>query len=317
MSNIIYVDALITKALNLDNTPLSQQTFQAADIVEFMDDELQTNIVAEVNKVREEYFVTNYDVTVTSDTPYVDIPGESIGLALRDVFLTDSTGNLTGRCKRLDPDEIGTTTGGLSPAIPFSFPFAMQRYYIANNRMFFTPRIQGTQNIRLRYFLHPNNLCLQANSGVILTKNGGNQVSLNNADPVWVIGTQLDFLVPTIPFQFRVVAATITDITGFSITLDAASYAQVQVGDICAATTFAPVVQFFSRQVYPLLAQAVSTKILAAQADMEALQVSQAKYTQLLKNFISVISPKVQSDARAIKNPNSPFNFGRSSRYFW
>lgn len=325
------VDDLVQQVLEIDNTPIAQATFSAAQIAQYLDFEMHNTIVPTVKKCNEEYFINTLSVVVGPDTPYVPIPSYAAGFALRDIYLYDTgTGSTTiGKINRINPDQIPYISGA-NTMFGGIFPTGMsQQYYFENNNIVFWPRLTNQFVCHVRYFKSPNHLMSPATVGGQITgKLASNMLQLDNVPSTWTTFTgvnrlQVDITTPTSPYNFRmypdanpnpssvvigipgipIIAANVISVQpGFIVEVDADTWAAAQAGDFMWTTETCGFVQSLPFEAYELIKMRASMRILKAQGDLQNLNISAQMYNALQDDFVALITPKVQNMPEKIWN---------------
>lgn len=134
--------------------PISQNTFSYADIVAIINEELHLNAVPSIKEAHEEYFVyKDKPVPLVNGISRYPIPSRAIGMALRDVNWSDSSGSFF-KMTRIAPEdkEFFQQNVGSNQAIG--------KYYLEGNEIVLTPQIStgATGNLNFFIFLRPNYL---------------------------------------------------------------------------------------------------------------------------------------------------------------
>jgi hypothetical protein len=258
-----------------------------------------TSIVPVLDSVSEEYFVTNCDYTYSSSQTVYAIPPRAVGGKLRDVVFVDNSGNEIA-IPRLRPEQIkgGSQSIRYSPA-PWGF-------YLANNSIVLYVGASGTTpaaypTLRLKYLRRPNILTLQANAGQILAING-NVATLDNVPTTWTTSTVVDVISNTPHFSSIADDKTITLISGFDVTFSAIP-AAAAVGDWVAVSGYSPIPQI-PVETHLLLAQYGAAKTLEAMGDGEGVQIALAKAEAMKKDFLMIVSPRVEGSVIKLYSNN-------------
>ena len=331
------VDQLVSEILSIDNTPVNQQTFLPNTVIQFMDDELQNNIVPLILRAREEYFVTSYLYTVgLNGVQSIQIPNDCAAFRVRDLYLYNQNGQTnTGAYKaiRFNPDSFGNFNGVYYPLYTNG---SSPRYYIENNVLKFYPTLSATYTADLRVLKQPNHLvsyvccagqitALGANNtvtvdnvpqGTNILPNGYGDWTLNSG----VNATTVDVLQPDAPFNFRTDANTstmtqtggtlpligrqIVAVNGNQITLDAGTYKSLKVGDFLVTNETSPFIQYVPFGAYNLIKYGASMRILKAQGDLVNWSVTAELFNAALDTFLNSITPKVENMPKKIGGGN-------------
>jgi hypothetical protein len=146
-------DDLIASIKRRISFPLSQNTFQYSDLVAFLNEEMQLSAVPTVKQEHEEYFVYKVTVPLVNGVSRYEIPNRAIGMALRDVKYSDSSGNFYDMT-RIAPDDKAffQQSNGSNQTI--------SKYYIEGNEIVLTPLVQAGASGKLNFFIYlrPNSL---------------------------------------------------------------------------------------------------------------------------------------------------------------
>jgi hypothetical protein len=146
-------DDLIASIKRRISFPLSQNTFQYSDLVAFLNEEMQLSAVPSVKMEHEEYFVYKVSVPLVNGVSRYEIPNRAIGMALRDVKYSDSSGNFYDM-SRIAPDDKAffQQSNGSNQTI--------SKYYIEGNEIVLTPLVQAGAVGKLNFFIYlrPNSL---------------------------------------------------------------------------------------------------------------------------------------------------------------
>jgi hypothetical protein len=146
-------DDLIASIKRRISFPLSQNTFQYSDLVAFLNEEMQLSAVPTVKEEHEEYFVYKQTVELVTGVSRYEIPYRAIGMALRDVKYSDSSGNFYDMT-RIAPDDKAffQQSNGSNQTV--------SKYYLEGNELVLTPLVQAGASGKLNFFifLRPNAL---------------------------------------------------------------------------------------------------------------------------------------------------------------
>jgi len=146
-------DDLIASIKRRISFPLSQNSLLYSDLVAFLNEELQLSAVPSVRLEHEEYFVYKVTVPLINGVSRYEIPNRAIGMALRDVKYSDSSGNFYDMT-RIAPDDKAffQQSNGSNQTI--------SKYYIEGNEIVLTPLVQAGASGKLNFFIYlrPNSL---------------------------------------------------------------------------------------------------------------------------------------------------------------
>lgn len=283
--------------------PISQNTYQLADIVNLMDNELSNGVIPLLKKTTQEYFVYNVDVTINSGQSAYTFPTRAIGNALRDVVLLDSAGNEVA-LNNLMREYIKVQ-------FPFNFVpsiWSFGQYMSANEINLYNTLIQSYTAYQLRFITErrPGGLTLSENCGQI-TAIVGSVLTLSMVDSAWTTSTTFDIINPLPPFQSIADDQAITLIAGSQITLSSVPTG-IAVGQwVCPAMlSCIPQIPY---DMFPLLVERTVAAI-AEGLDMSQLQASaKAKIAEFEDNALAMARPRISGSPRVIINKDG---MGRS-----
>lgn len=333
------IDDIVAELQTIDNTPLTQQTFTTDVLIQFCDDALQDTVVPLITSAREEYFVQTYSSLIgpaaNGGLTMLTIPGESAGFRIRDVYMFDpGSGNtamnwsFTAKSKRINPDTIPYFSNGVF--YPIFLPSILPQYFIQNNILYFYPNLTQLWLAKMRVFKAPNHLVSYTKcAGQITSLLGGNQVTVDNVPQGTNIppnlgglgdwtnntgpnATTIDVLQQSMPFDFRTSASTgfilinksIVAVSGSTVTLDADTYASIQVGDFLVTSQCSPFIQYVPFEAHNLIKLLASMRVLKAQGDLANWSVSAQMYNQARTDFLNLITPKVENQPKKIGGGN-------------
>ena len=146
-------DDLIASIKRRISFPLSQNSLLYSDLVAFLNEEMQLSAVPAVKQEHEEYFVYKVTVPLINGVSRYEIPNRAIGMALRDVKYSDSSGNFYDMT-RIAPDDKAffQQSNGSNQTV--------SKYYIEGNEIVLTPLVQAGASGKLNFFIYlrPNSL---------------------------------------------------------------------------------------------------------------------------------------------------------------
>lgn len=276
--------------------PASQNTYQPADVVSLMDNELSLVIVPLLKSVQQDYFVYNVDVPIVNGQSSYTMPTRAVGNALRDVVLLDASGNEVA-LNNLEREYIKVQ-------FPFNFVpsiWSFGQYLTANEVNLYNTLIQSYTAYSLRFITErrPGGLTLSENCGQI-TAITGNVLTLSNVDSTWTTASTFDIINNLPPFQSIVDDATITAIAGQQITLTTVPTGIAKGQWVCPAMlSCIPQIPY---ELFPLLTElAVAT--LAEGLDMsQLLAAAKAKIDLYASNSAKITRPRVTGSPKVIIN---------------
>ena len=296
------VDSMAAE-VNLETlNPTSQNTYQLADIVTLMNCKLSLGIVPLLKKTQQNYFVYNVDVPIVAGISSYTFPPRAIGNALRDEVLVDASGNEVA-LNNLEREYIKVQ-------FPFNFVpsiWSFGQYVTANEVNLYNTLIQSYTAYKLRFITErrPNSLTLSANCGMV-TAITGNVVTLSYVDPAWTTASTFDVINPLPPFQSIADDVSISNISGYQITLNTVPAGLANGQWFCPAMlSCIPQIPF---ELFPLL-KSMTVAAVAAGLDMsQLLAATNAEIESMKADALALTRPRVTGSPKVIINKDS---FGR------
>lgn len=133
--------------------PVSQNTFSEEDILRFANEEMYISQVPAILQYHEEYFVYRVVTPLVTNISRYSIPDRAIGMRLRDLMWSDSSGNYF-EMTRINADDKAFFQRNIGANQ------AIHKFYIENNDVVLTPAVVGSPTGSLNFFifLRPNQL---------------------------------------------------------------------------------------------------------------------------------------------------------------
>lgn len=294
------VNALLTSVKQRSMNAENQNLLTDPDIVRIASEELQGTILPYIESVKNEYYVTNKDLTFVQGTSRYDIPQRATGTKLRDVCLIDNQGNEV-LLNYINPEDMKSSFA----YAPYQFGFYPTDYSIN----LVLGNILGAANysfVRMTYFRRPNTLCttgVSGNAGRVVSFNTvAKTITLDFAPTTWTNSTTFDIINSMPPFQSRVDDAAISLIAGFVLTFVDDLPSGLAVGDWVSEANFSPIPQM-PVECHRLLECLTAARILQYTGD-PAFQVMQAMAEGMKKDLMQILSPRVDGSPRKIPNRN-------------
>lgn len=281
---------LLTTVLNRQMFPTaSTGSLSSAALLEFATEELYISILPMIMSVREKYYETYFDTTLTSSTTSIAIPARSVGGKVSGVqFLL---GMDVWRLLEIDPSEIGSTQGASYPS----------NYYFQNNSVvLYPPPLSPSGSVRVRYMQRPNRLAQTTDCAQITSfdANAGT-ATCNSVPTTWTTANTCDFIPQTAsratPYGLD---SVITNIASNVITFTSLPSATA-IGDWIALSEYTPIPEIpFEFQV--ILAQATACKGLEAINDQTALPAASAKLAMYIENATKMLTPRDEYGSKKV-----------------
>ncbi len=285
--------------------PSSQNLFTDDDLLLLANEELESVIVPMIMRIRWEFFVTfiEYDLDGTTEFPF---PANAVAGSLRDVTVIDN--NKNERQLSLISQKL-RTSGGLWPSA-----FNAEGFYIRGNTIFLTSDIQQGAKLRVYFPRRPNSLVKTSDAGQILAINTStNVITLGNVPVDWTTNDTVDVVSNVPGFDLTVEGAALSVISSPTVTVDAATTAELVVGDWFCLEGESSIPQI-PVETHPILAQSTAIKCLEAMGDKTQIGVSESKLKELMVNYYSM-SPRIEDQPKRLATRKGIANFIHRGRF--
>jgi hypothetical protein len=302
LANVYTATYLLDSLKRRGMFPTNTGTFSTADYLSFLNEELQSYVMALLMSVNEEYGVTYSDVTVTAGTAAYPIPSRAVGNALRDVRYREGSDEFVP-LGRLEPERLHSYQGS-----------GVSGYYLEGDRVVLHPSPTTSATLRLSYVARPSRVVETTAVSEITAINGARTgITVSATIPAtYTAGAALDAVRGSPGFATLQTDNAISSAAGTGITLTTALPTAVSVGDYLCLAGESPIPQC-PVECHPLLAHRTTARVLEALGDPKA-QVAEATCEKMSKSIATVLSPRVKGSARLIINYNAPGFGGRRWR---
>jgi hypothetical protein len=272
--------------------PFAQATFNNVEVLSIATEELVGYVVPLVTELREDQWVVDEDVALTTSSVY-RIPYRFVGGKLRELSIID-TGGFIHNIPRVGIEDKEQATWG--------FTVEGDRVKLINDGAMSMWRLGVT--LRFTGYVRPSALVTTAEAGVVQSfSTGAKTITLVSAPTGFTGNTSWDIIRARSPFEFLGydLAGTLVSST---ITFTNALPTDLAAGDYVCLREQSPVPQL-SVELHPLLAQKVAIKILESVHDEQALTSAREELAKLENDAKRVIVPRVLGEAKAIVNRDS------------
>lgn len=313
MAKILTSCDMITTALRRAMIPADQSTFTCCDILDIMNEEMGIHILPMVLRAHEEYYVIDEDLIMTSCEIRYKIPYRSVGNKLRDVQFVDNAGTQY-EMTRVSLEDRSDYQGSYTNSKFLAF-------YLQNDDVVLMQNQSANGNLRMSYYLRPNDLVKDERGAVISDVCAGCCTTTFTISPFpehFSCTSTFDFIQGRSPNKisgfdrtvcsFCSTAGTITfdncqlkTIDLFGTTPRALSFT---VGDyiLKAEETIVPQLPL---ELLPILAQRTAIKMLEALGDIEGMKMAQNELERMEYNAMTLIDNRVEGAPQKINNRHS------------
>lgn len=242
---------LISEVKLIGSFPTSNSLFSNDNFLTFLNREQLTTIVPLLNKVNEEYFITEKDYSITANQANYRIPKRAVVSQLRDIQLISANGTVT-KLTRLYEDNRSSTNNG------------ERGYYIKGNEILLSPTpIQSVDTLRMIYMRRPSSFVLpSACAQIISIDTVLNQVVVSSLPSTMATSTVIDFVQADSPYDLLTMDSSIVSVSGTTLSF-ASLPSDLAVNDyICLAGQSC--VPMIPQELVPLLVQVTLCVCLAS-----------------------------------------------------
>jgi hypothetical protein len=274
-------------------------------ILALANEELQTFFVPLIRNVREDYWLTESDLTLVSGQRYYRIPHRAVMNSLVDVSVVQ--GGKRRPLKRVNVEDSWTLT---------SDDQGEPRYYtVEATRVALFPLPAANQGaLRLRYERRPGNLTTPHNCGHITAVNViARTISVDIK--AFAVGQKVDVTEHVSGFDTTLESGLITNVSGgsppqtitFAVGTD---LSRVAVSDFACLEGFTCVPQLPDEFHFALIYKTAET-MLREIGDNAGAERIKADLMERLGEMVKSLTPRVNADPRVVFNPGSPMRIGR------
>lgn len=293
------VEDLIASVKRRALIPTAQGTFQTADFLAIINEEVQSYLVPFVTSQREDYFIAHYDVTLTNNVTAYRLPTRAVGQALREVETVNAQSMVRNFPRVSREDLEGAATG----------------FYLDGNVLMLVidnpaDVSQLGSVLRMTYHMRPNTLVASTATGVIQSINTGTkQVTLTSAPGTFTSSVLYDLVRARPGFECLAIDQSAT-VAGTTLTFANTLPSDLVAGDVVCLAGESNYPQI-PLELHPLLAQRVAVKCLEALGDAEQIGTAGGVLGRMEADAAKLLTPRVAGEVERMVNRDSLF------RSFW
>lgn len=303
--------------------PTNQSTFQTADFLAFLNEELLLGVVPSILSVHEEFFVAKQYIPIVPNISNYDIPERAMGNRLRDLFFMDTQKTIY-EMTRISPDDRA-----------FFQSSQMQNRYIAfylqGNEIIITPDVGSNPYGKMvaTFYMRPNQLVLESRAATITSITvdaitGTTTYTVDALPTGMSASTKVDLIQKGGGHKTRFWDITPVSVSGTTsitfntsdIVIENSTVQDIIVGDlICfAGETIIPQIP---DEMHTVLEQRVATRCLEALGDQAGLQMANAKLAEMETKSGILTDNRVEGSPQKITSYGSLLRFSRVRRRGW
>lgn len=311
MSNVLTSSRLINSIKRRGMIPSDQRTFDDADFLDMLNEEIQYFGVPHLMRTHEEYLVYSVDVSLVSGQSSYAIPERALGNKLREVSYVTNVSGITGsntgeqiyELSRIKIDDLPDYNNYASSTYTNAF-------YIKNDKIVLLGEIpQDNSVLRMYFYLRPNTLVDEDRVGVIESIDTvGGVITVTTFPDNFSSIPQMDFVkskTPNTILSYDAQPTAVNSVTR-TITFDADDLpSDLAVGDYLCNAQETPVPQL-PVELHAVLAQRVTVAALEALGDQEGLVTAQRRLEMMEKSTNDLIDNRVEGALEKITNRHGP-----------
>ena len=282
--------------------PTSQLTYTEDDFTKLCTDELQDEVVPLLMSTREDFFVEPYDTTVSS-TGVMPFPANTVASKVRNIcFMQQTSPLILANLPRIDLDVVA--------GVGYFNYSTLAGFYVQGNDFVLWPPQSLPVGTNIRVYIYRRTLVLAQPSAygqVVSVDTRAKTVVLDSVPPVWIVGTVLNSINGTTPFNITNDAMTITTLSSPTIELDTVD--GISVGDFISEQGFSAIPQI-PIEAHGYLAQLTAAKALEGLGDHAGLEAALARAEKLKDNLMIMISQRVDGSVKKVMNPSGGLRLG-------
>jgi len=289
------VEDLIESVKDRSFAPISQTTFEDADILRILNEELSLGLVSKIQKQREDFFVTRQTTALVANKDHYLLPKRAVGNSLKALFVTDTNGNKRLLTRReIDRiAEYSATTGESS-----EFYFEGDQVVLMH-----APATAGS-SLLFVYSRRPNKLILTTSCAKItaVSSVGGTTTLTVDTDLTasLSVGDDVDFVRTNSPFTIWSEEVDITAITATTIAvatadvIDVDSSVEPGVGDYICPSGYTNI-PMIPEEFHPVLAEMGACRMLRSLGDLNKWQAASAVLKEMMGEALDLIKNRAES----------------------
>lgn len=294
--------------------PSAQQTFVDADFLAIANQEMRIGIVPKLLEFHQEYFVRDTaPIPLVANQSSYAIPYRAIGGKFRDIYYSDTQGNLMSMT-RINPDQR-----------PYFQQSNLQSraifFYLQGNEIVLVPTVgpNPTGSLIISYFLRPNELVDASRVGTITNITVGPTTTVFNLNqvPAGFTTTAVYDLMQTKPGHKTLsldIFATAVDNVNNTITFNNSDIpSSLIVGDYVSFTGECIIPQV-PADLHDVLAQRVVLRCLQALGDTQGYSVATNKLQEMEKFTGNLVDNRAEGQAIKLNNLNGVLKSAKARR---
>ena len=282
--------------------PTNSKTFSDEDLIEILNEEMDTGIVPEVLKQHEEYYTTYVDVPFDSTKNRYKIPYRAIGNKLRDVMYVSESTNVV-ELSRISLEDLSEYQSLYNYG-------DSEVFYLEKDEIVFPAQNSGVGTIRMYFHMRPNSLVLENQSATIksIDRNTG-VITVDGIPSTFSTTSEYDFIDHQSPnniLAYDLSSSFDIEVSTIEMTFTASDIPEyLKVGDVICKKQETTIPQI-PVEMHNMLAQRAAVHCLEALNDTEGLSNALRKLERMEKDLDVVLNNRVEGAPKKMINRNGP-----------
>jgi hypothetical protein len=304
MSRVLTTSKLVDSVRKRAMIPKDTSVFTDDNIVEILNEEIDTNILAKLMSVNEEHMVTFIDVALEDDKNNYTIPYRSVGNKLRDLAALDSAGDFY-ELSRISLEEVSD----------YRSPYVVSNddvFYIEGDEVKLVDfSIRDYKTLRFYIYLRPSVLVPEDEVAVVTAiDTATGTVSLDKFPKNFSTNNVYDLVSKRTPNKILKfdIKRTASDANVKTITFSPSDMPEgLAIGDYVCVAEQSPVPNI-PTEWHPVLAQSAAVYILESLGDSEGLQNAYARLQKMEEAVMQITDDRVEGAPNKINARHSTLN---------
>jgi hypothetical protein len=305
------VEDLIQSAKDRTLAPISQNTFETADLVRIHNEEMLLKLVSDIMSVREDFFLSTKTTSLVGGVARYQIPKRAVGNTLKAVFFQSSTTS-ERKLEKVDVEDRDGFAGQTGDP---------ECFYLEGDEVVLLPTPAASSgSLIFSYYAKPNRLIETSSCAKITNVSSAGGLTTFTVDTDLSadlsVGDKVDFLSGVSPYLLWADEVSITAITASTIEVattsvdNEAGTVEPQDDDYICPTGYANI-PMIPEEFHPVLAQMGAVRVLAALGHLDKWQAAKAELQELRKESLRLIKNRVESSPDMVVHRNGLVNHFR------
>lgn len=309
MSRILTTSKLVEAVRKRAFIPDDTSVFTDDDIIDILNEEIDTSLLAKLMSINEEHMVVQEEVELVKDKKVYKIPYRAVGNKLRDLAAVDSSGAVY-ELSRVSLEEISDYRLNYSST-------NLDVFYLQGDEVHLVDfNIRDYDKLRFYYYLRPSVIVKEDKVATITGIDASTgTISLDKFPKAFSTNTTYDFIAKRTPSKIISFDKdqTASNANTKTLTFNSSDIPDdLSIGDyVCIAEqTPAPNVP---TEWHPVLAQSAATYILDSLGDTENLQTAFARLDRMEQAVMQITDDRVEGAPQKINPRHSTLGESSSS----